>query len=481
MATRPIGDITTLLDLTNRDLQENDLFPLKSETTWFTRDKERRVLPFTPLVQEIPIRGPAAFGQYFSFDLGSLQTGDILFGTVLQIRLGHWLDDQTILRLLGSIYTYDVSGTAWEYANSIGSCIIQEAELEIDGKTVETIDGDFINVFNRVYPDYNTQVGIAYDHTGLISIPRLKALQQPRVWPTEDGVIHCVLPFFFGRNRYQDALPMIAIKEGLVKINITLRPFDECVRQLRGFRDTCTSTPLQQSFVFDSTLGPQQQIQAQIQIPQFQNVQLLTYGGIASGKLRETMLRDPFEILHREIQTFSFAEPMKYTVSKRAQENTITVQLPIEANHPIEEIIWFVRRKGVRDNNEWTNYSSVLERDWSPLQAKVPLLIKASIQINGITIVDAEESYFRQLLASRHKGGFASYSSFVYGYPFAQTPGEHQPSGSANASRMNNLRLTLEIQSPATGNDTEWEVKVFCVALNWLRFENGLANPMFDD
>ena len=111
------------MDLTNRDLQENDLFPLKSETTWFTRDKERRVLPFTPLIQEIPIRGPAAFGQYFSFDLGSLQTGDILFGTVLQIRLGHWLDDQTILRLLGSIYTYDVSGTGLR--GWLSSCRVQ--------------------------------------------------------------------------------------------------------------------------------------------------------------------------------------------------------------------------------------------------------------------------------------------------------------------------------------------------------------------
>ena len=480
MATRPIGDITTLLDLTNRDAQENDLFPLKSETTWFTRDRERRVLPFTPLIQEIPIRGPAAFGQYFSFDVGSIQTGDILFGTVLQIRLGHWLDSATMLCLLGGSYTYDVSGTAWEYANSLGSCIIQEAELEIDGKTIETLDGDFINVFSRLFTDFNTQVGVAYDHLGKLPIPLLKGLQQPRVWPTEDGLIHCYLPFFFGRNRYQDALPMIAIKEGLVKINITLRPFSECVRQLRGFRDSCTSIPLEKSFVFDSA-GGQVTRQAQVQIPQFQSVQLLTYGGVASGKLRDSMLREPFEILHREVQTFSFAEPMKYTIYKRSQENTIGIQLPIEANHPLEEIIWFVRRKGTSANNEWTNYSSVLEADWTKQRASVPLLQSASIQINGITVVEAEEAYFRQLIASRHKGGFSSYSSFIYGYPFAQKPGEHQPSGSANASRMNNLRLTLQIRAPSIGDDTEWEVKVFCIGLNWLRFENGLANPMFED
>jgi len=47
----PRGDITTLLDLANRDLLENDLFPINTGTTWFARDVERRLLPFTPHIQ----------------------------------------------------------------------------------------------------------------------------------------------------------------------------------------------------------------------------------------------------------------------------------------------------------------------------------------------------------------------------------------------------------------------------------------------
>jgi hypothetical protein len=193
------------------------------------------------------------------------------------------------------------------------------------------------------------------------------------------------------------------------------------------------------------------------------------------------MIREPFEVLHREIQTFSFSEPLKYTVAKQSGKDTIAVQLPLEANHPIEELIWFVRRTGVRANNEWTNYTRDLERDWTAATAKQPLLVSASIQVNGQTLVSAEEGYFRQLLASRHKGGYSSYANFIYGYPFAQRPGEHQPTGSANASRMNSFRLTLEVQPPTTGDDIAWEVKVFAVAVNWLRFENGMANPMFED
>ena len=476
---RPLGTITTLLDLTNRDLQENDLFPLSSETTWFTRDTERRVLAFTPTIQEIPLRGPGAFGQRFSFDLGSIVVGDLLLGTVLQIRLSHWLDTQAQLLYEAGKITYDNVPTSWEYANSLGTAIIQQAELEIDGKTIETIDGDFINVYGHLYNDYNKQFGVSYDHHGRIPMSLLMTEQAPRFLPTEDGTLNCVLPFFYMRSNRQDGLPMIAIREGQVKIHITLRPFEECVRQLRGYRDSCDATPLDKTFAFHNGATAVSYTSA-ANPPAFRFIQLLTQGAVVNGPFRQRMLRAPFEIIHREVQTFYFEEPLKYAIGKSSAD-TIRIQLPLEANHPIEEIIWFVRRRGVRDNNAWTNYTSVLEAEWNVRAAQQPLLQNAILQANGVTICDADEQYYRQLIASAHHGGSAAYNNFIYGYPFARTPGEHQPSGSFNASRVNSLRLVLDVKPPGGVLDGNWEVKVFCVALNWLRFENGIANPMFED
>ena len=474
---QPLGTITTLLDLTNRDLQENDLFPLNTDSTWFTRDTERRVLAFTPSLQEIPLRGPGAFGQRFSFDLGSIVVGDILLGTALQIRLRHWLDPQTQLLLDVGRTTYDVSGTAWEYANSLGTAIIQQAELEIDGKTVETIDGDFINVYNTLFHDFNEQFGVYYDHIGRLPRNILMNQQTPRLFPTEDGTINCLLPFFYMRCQRQNGLPMIAIRENTVKINITLRPFEECVRQLRGYRDSCTATPVNTTIAFHRGANPYiaETVPA---APGFQFVQLLTQGAIVNGPLRQRMLRAPFEIMHREVQTFYFEEPLKYSVGKR--EDVIRIQLPLEANHPVEEIIWFVRRRGVRDNNAWTNYTSVLDAEWTPLEP-APLLQNAILQANGVTLCDADEQYYRQHISTAHRGGILAYNNFIYGYSFAKNPGEHQPSGSFNASRVNSLRLTLDVKPPGGVLDANWEVKVFCIALNWLRFENGIANAMFED
>ena len=598
------GPITTLLDLVDRDQQENDLFPLRTEITWFTRDINRTVIPFTPVLQEIALRGPGAFGQRFIFDLGSIVVGDLLLGAALQIQLDHWFDTQTINMYEAEKVGYapDQRPTAWEYANSLGTSIIQAAELEIDGKTIETIDGDFINLYTTLFSNYNTQVGIAYDHLGHVSLKRLTDPdRRPNLYPVEHGYLNCILPFFFMRSRLNEALPMIAIREGHVKIYITLRPFSDCVRQMRGYRDTCTSVPPPSaisltpttstwsynaasqvgawdatpnySFVvtlldedsvatsynwnftartqkgnwvtppppqsfsiassytwthstnswsptpptiniaypygtdwyywdytppgpgawrstglfkgappFDLTYGTSTWLSKvgdwSNAVQPFKAVQLLAYGAIVDGGFRKKMLRDPFEIMHRQVQTFSFDEPLKYSVGKNSSTDTVRIQLPLEANHPIEEILWFVRRKGVSTNNEWTNYSSVVEEEYMAGAKPTPLLYNAIIQLNGTVLCDAEEQFYREQAAYLHRGGYAAFSQFIYGYSFAANPGQHQPSGSMNASRLNSLRLVLDVKQPGTDS---WEVKVFCMGMNWLRFENGLANPMFED
>ena len=483
---QPLGGITTLLDLTDRDAQENYLFPLGASQSWFSRDTQRKLISFAPNIQTTLFRGPAEFGQRFVFDIGSLRNGDLLFGAFLEIKLGHWLDMTTLNGLTGGTWTYVNPITdGWEYANSLGSVCIAEAELEIDGKTVEIVDGDFSDVFGNVFPDFNARVGIAYDHTAKIPRQTLRNLAAPRNFPTEDGVIHCPLPFFFSRVKYQEALHLIGSKEGTVRIFITLRPFTEVVRRMSGARNSCDEVPLNQSVQFNTPTGIVAVKTAAV-APSLESVSLLSHGALVDGEYRQMLLRKPFEFIHRELQTFTFDEPMKYLLTKNTSSDTVTIQLPLEANHPIEEILWFVRRKSVRANNEWTNYTNRLEAEWprNPTEQffTAPMLQYAKVQVNGISLIESDEQYFRRNVASKHRGGIGAYENYMYGLSFAERPGDHQPTGSINASRANSLRLTLEIRNPGgVQAEQDWEVKVFCVALNWLRCENGLTNAVFED
>jgi hypothetical protein len=110
-----------------------------------------------------------------------------------------------------------------------------------------------------------------------------------------------------------------------------------------------------------------------------------------------------------------------------------------------------------------------------------PLLQRAVLQLNGTELINQDEQWFRQHIASVHKGGAAAYESYIYGYSFATNPAEHQPSGTANASRLQSVRLTLDVSPPGGEYEQDWEVKVFVVTLQWLRFENGMGNKMFTD
>jgi hypothetical protein len=423
----PRGDITTLLDLTPRDEQDAEFTPLGAERSWWVPNADRRLHPFSMSLQTFPLRGPAAWGQRVTFDLGSVNCGDILLGTVLQVKLSHWFPPHILQRLQAQTLAVQKTdlGNTWYYANSIGSLLVARAELEIGDTTIETIDSDSISVVNTLWPTLNTGFGIATDGYGRapsnfleqLSATRVPSRFQPaqnpdtefwapRPFPVEDGTVLVPIPFFFSRTRLQEGLPLLSIREGDARIHITFREFKDCVRQYRGYRSACDSTPLG-SILPAYDIDPKNAIPfplnpapvAATQPPQFQTVQLLTYAANVHGSVRQALLRQPHEILYREMRAIHFAEPLSYTVSVR-EADTIAIQLPLELSHPVEEILWFIRRKAVSINNEWTNTGAVLLRDVDPIyNPQTPLLHSAKLQINGIDVVEGDEAWFRRHIA----------------------------------------------------------------------------------
>jgi hypothetical protein len=444
---------STILDLCDRDEQDDTLFPIDAPATIFTR-KIEPVLNHVITINEHTQRGPGEFGQRFVFDLGR-QHGDLIAGLFLQIKLG-----STPLP------------ANWFYANSLGTAIIARAELEIDGVIVETIDSDYINIKTLLSSTANS-FGFFADGIGHLPVKDLLNWPATRKFPTDGRTLICPLTFHFNKKAL---LPIISIKEKSVRVNVQLRPFKECIR-LRGTegRASCDVAPPQIAL---------------------DDLRLLVQSVYIEGALRKSYMSAPFEYLYRQPQTFRFTEPSKYIMTKSAGDS-ISVQLPLEINGPIEELWWVFRRKSAAVNNEWVNYSLLAEYQIAntsdDLYAEPPAPIKAAtIQINGVNVVSAEGNYFREHIAARHPGAYMAYRSFIYGYSFASEPGKHQPSGSFNASRAQSVRLVLEIQTPPSlsfASSTEWsdevlkgwEIAVYSIGLNWMRIENGMANKLFSN
>lgn len=511
--TRPRGGIKTVLDLTDRDGQDNFYFPPDSETSWFfrgsTADALKRTQFLTTNFQEITQRGPAEWGQRMTFELNQLPTGDLLTSTVLQIQLGHWLPPQIISGLLtGTIVQLGSNGggSIWPYTyiDSIGTSIIEYAEFEVGDQTLERIPGEYIRSQLNITNNQNQQFGLATDAFGAYPFPYpvppiSPPLTQPTVttlspqnpWPTENGIILCPLAFFFTKH-LKMAFPLLSVSPNSVRIHIMLRPFAECVRSSQGWRNSCTDSPLGgQVRLYNTQTLTTTTFNIPNAIPQFRDCRLLMFTTLTDGKIRQAYLRSPFEQMATFLQSFRFTEPQKYVVAKTSRNDQIEIQLPLEINQPIKELFWFFRRNAAQINNEWSNFKLNIETD--PYQFYEGWLVSATLQVNGIEVVSGDGDYFRYQLARRHNGGIASWASNMYGYSFARIPEDFQPNGTANMSRAKSIVLNLTVRIPQVGAAYEaifqpwgqdvikgWEVGVFSHGLNWLRFENGMCQKLFN-
>jgi hypothetical protein len=483
---QPRGSATTLLDLVSRDIQDNTLFPLDANLTKFLRDETLRTVPMSSVMREFTFRGPAIFGQTFTFEMGDMNCGDLISGLFIQLQLGDWFTMMIRENIRNGNLTPIDPKNLWTYCNSLGTSVLDQATLEVDDQVLEKITGDSIHVSSVLFPDLNTQYGVA-DTIGLKSISRLKQLDGKKAFLTEDGWVIVPLMFSMLRERLTATFPLIACRAGTMRIRVTLKKFDQVVRILSGSRASCSDSPLGKDIQLIDNRLPLNKVKTFSILPDepdLRNIQLLTHGVFVDGEYREKLLRQPFERPFREIQHFDFTEPLKYVVNKSGND-LITVQLPLEANQPVEEIVWFLRRKAsITLNNDWTNYSATLEKDYDPIFKPLePLLVSAKIQANGLDIVNQDESWFRSHISRAHRGGKKSYDAFIYGYSFSRHPGQHDPTGTINASRLDSLRLTLNVKPPQgqIGEDTEWEVRVFVFAFQWVRFGNGICNKVFID
>jgi hypothetical protein len=494
MSDRPRGDITTVPDLVSRDSQDGYLFPLDTTNSWFRRE-DITTHPTATSVQEFAHRGTAEWGGRMTFEIGSLTAGDMLQGLVLQIRLGHWYPFSVIDKLASGEWSVSDVSNAWTYANGLGISLIEYAEFEVGDQTIERITGEFIQTFSSLFAFQNMLFGFVVDGAGLGSARDIAtnthAFSPNRPWPTQNGTYYCFLPFFFTRTRLKESFPLLSCTEGSVRIHVKLRPFAQMVRSCSGIRQTCTETPLGQETTFiDASQNVYTATSASI-VPVFDDFRVLTFTALCTGNMRSTYLRKPVEMAAKFVQNFMFDEPFRYIVSKpNSNLDTVDISLPLELNHPVQDIIWIFRRRGVEINNDWLNFTPALETQYADGRFFQPWLSYASLRVNGMIVEQAEGDWWRWDLAKKRRGGITAWNRGIYGYSFARYPDNHQPSGTANMSRSASAVLNLTVNVPEAvavppGFDPivgqGWEVQVYVIYYNWLRFENGLCQKLFAD
>ena len=510
----PVGEMRKLVSLLDRGDADSYFYPPDTRNTVF-QPEFQPYHNFTQETVELPYTGSASWGQRITFSLPFPSLGDCLSWVCLRFSPNSWVPGDAIKYLIQSQpkrWNYaDISGNAWCWTSQLASAALELVEMEVNGIVIEKWSGDWIDIWQKVYLDSTRSSGYEDSISGTLNKelnPGIVAFanqgngvffnspsgvatpidvstlnNNSLVSPTEDGNVYIYLPFWFSRRK-NAAFPLASVQgEGNVRFHITFRKFEDVIRRVVGPRE-CGETMLGGVVNIINTNGyiPETASYNLPIVPPTMKDAVLVCGFIQlDTELRKAYIHNSHEVLWDNVLNIPFAEPIKYATNKDGGD-TVTVLLPLDAaNGPIREIIWFIRRKAVYKYNSWNNYGAYTEDEIDPIfNPQRPLLKKAILRIGSVVWADQEEIWWRQRGALKHPGGSTIMSSYIYAYNFGDQPDKFGPSGTVNASRAP-IRLELTVQPPDNVVDKEWEVQVYVLGYNWIRFQNGMAERLFTD
>jgi hypothetical protein len=241
-------------------------------------------------------------------------------------------------------------------------------------------------------------------------------------------------------------------------------------------------------------------------VPDFEDATVFAGVGLLEDPLRGAYMREPMEMVYEPVKHMVFDVPDVLAHERGVGGGTVSMQLPLrELNGPVRELAFFLRRKAVWAFNEWTNYGALLEPELvasipvrgvlalNEVPRQQPMLRSARLLVDNAVWRDETEEWWRVDYALAHRGGVRSAAGMVYGFVLGDaahwTADMLQPAGTVNTSRAE-MRLDLTIAPPAASpfvgcegpwGGSSWEVHVFAIGLNWMKFAEGMAGPLFKD
>lgn len=431
--------------------------------------------------QTIPsvFKGAATFGGHLYFDIPAY--GDRIPWMAIEVDLNSWLPEHVLYYLARGSYAYTDPSGSWTWANSLGTTMVERVWIEAGGQEIDGFPGEWIDIWVRLFLKPEISAVWRRECLGSLSPDECRTFRPRDYFPTEGrGRIIIPIPTWCLRQGRHASLPLCALKEGSLSLHVKFRPFYECVRSHSGRKPAgCKDTPIGKTYIFEDLRYPFNNIRSITVppvVPLLKGCRALINYAFIEAEERHTLMHEAFTDLVQPVATFHFEAPLKYAIASSV--DNVVVSLPIQAEHPVDEIIWILRRTAVEDNSDWTNYSATLETDASGV--RTPILRSATIQVAARPWITETEMFFRSSRAGVHSGQETAAEAFIYHYAFTEAPEAFQPGASVHGAAAP-LRLVLDVRQPGTADENRgWQVFVFVLYRNWIRYQNGISAPLFN-
>ena len=479
-------------------------------TTWF-KFVYTRYTNFAIESQQMYFDGSPNFGQKISCLVP--RNGDLLGDIFLKVTLPQ-------LYLSPSSFTPNASAPVpVGYVNSPGHALIKEISIQIGEQEIDKQTGQWLEIWSSLTTSASKQEGLrqmiqqkpgypridyannAPDLSGNTkTVPKnifsrengnlnidisdvnidvlgdyfiLPTTKYPKVYDEPImGPITVYIPLRFWFNKNPGLyLPLLAMQYHPVRINVTLASIQEM------YYTKMLYTP--------EGCGPCTNISVQSCSSSDLGIELWGDYVFLDTSERRRFVSSTLEYLIEQVQ---------YTPPLAIPSGSKTASLPLSFNHPIKEFIWVIQRNVSQCRHEYFNWSSLgfyeiekaAEFGLPEPGSRTDLMLTANIQLDGQDRFNPRDPLYFRLIQPYQRHTAIPSDRYIYVYSIALKPEDSQPSGTLNASRIDNLILQLGLSTGGCnpnsgGGSTNGDMTAFVYATNYniLRVLNGYAGLLF--
>jgi hypothetical protein len=412
------------------------------QITWF-KMVYRRYTNFAVESQSMYFDGDPDFGKRLTMLVP--RRGDLLGPMVLEVVLP---------------YVEFQDGTAAAYVNNTGHALIEEISIEIGEQEIDKQTGEWMYIWSSltVPPGqtvgYENMVGAsdgANPPTVPIEEPSCTVSSSSSTYQYGASKLYIPLQFWFTKNPGL-YLPLLAMQYHPIRLNLKLRGLQEMVYNPNA-TGSCTDSKVKPAKIVD--------------------IRLWGDYVFLDTEERRRFVANTHEYLIEQIQ---------YTPRIAISEKSDAATVRLEFNHPLRELIWFIQRDKMLYTQEYFNFSSRSALLGLETGITRDMLQDAVLQVDGFDRFERRDAgYFRLVQPFQHHTNIPT-TKFIYTYSFALRPEEMQPSGSLNASRIDNMILQVNLRPdspnlPPTRGASG--IRVYAKNHNILRVVNGFAGLLF--
>ncbi|ARF09380.1 NCLDV major capsid protein [Indivirus ILV1] len=399
--------------------------------------------------------------------------------------------------------------TKFAWVRRIGYAIIKTVEVEIGGELIDRQYGDWLNIWHEL---------TISDKVNLDKI--LGNIKELTDYTSGKKSYRLMIPLRFWFNRIAGlALPIVSLQYNNVKITVELNEFDKCY-----LLSPTNYIEVENAFVNFKPYEYIKQSQHNHEIVgQFVHFDILErklyYNKISENaftskydiigvksKFTATPTHDAIEKIYKNrnfdcnsvsikksflLVEYAFLDDDERLRFLKARHEYLIEQLiyngetsvsglhqsfMVGFTNPCKELLWVTQLRRAQQLNQTFNYtdSIITNKDGNYLGKN--MIKKETILYNGHERLSMRNSkYFTDIQVYQNHSHAPSEGINVYS--FALHPENHQPSGTANLSEIENVNLRVSINPKINFNSSF--IRIYGIVYNIFRIANGVSGIMF--